>query len=176
MAQPDWNAFTQTTCTGITLTPSLTSGILSYQLCLLTGATVNGTALQSIQGFWALGNTSTTTFTATDGSNTQGWTFGSKTNNGQVSGWEGLGSNRLLVPTAPGASNCATFTFGQFNNFSPAGSTAVPGIHAIFTNGTSGFFKCNLPAVPEPATAALAGMGGLFGAAFSVLRRKIRRG
>jgi|GEM_PF-2888762 len=89
-----------------------------------------------------------------------------------------MGMNRLVTPTAGNPPVCGTFTYGTFTI--PGGSTVIPGFHIgyIPTGGgqeQSGFFKCEVPPVPEPMAPALAGLGGTAMAGLSMLRRKLKK-
>lgn len=148
----DWSSFLPATFTGITLTPSLTSGTTGYILCLSNGATVSGQPINWIKAFYALGGTPLTTFTATDSSNSLGWVFDFRQNfTGEIAGWKGTDLNRLNTPAAPNTSVCGVFNYGALNLVT--GSSLVPGFWIGFGTDNSCFFKGEVPAVPELPTA-----------------------
>lgn len=114
-APPSWNAFDTAQFEGIYITPSLVSGVLSYELEIGPNAKVIvGTAahdIGSIQDFYIVSQDSNTAFTATDGSNSMGWSWGTKNlprrGGPVVAGWAGTGNNQLH----PG--DKMTFSFGS---------------------------------------------------------------
>lgn len=158
-----WAAFQIASCTDIYLTPAFTTDQLDYTLSI--GAAPEITigpdtfAVNWLQACYVVSQDDVTPFTATDGLVVTDWMWESQTVAGYVAGWFGTGMNRLL----PAQSKAL-----GFGTFDITGNAVLVGLHVGYQSGSeeiSGFFKTDLPMVPEPSSilALLFGTAGLAG-------------
>lgn len=170
-----WSAFEPATFEGIYLTPSVSTGILNYELSLNNSPTVtlsDGTThdIIWIQAFYLLGQDKVTSFTAENGSVVTDWKWESNSSQGQASGWQSTGNDRIELGE--------TKTFG-FSQLDVTGRIIQYGFHIGYTTSSGNvtkFFKgdlpgeLNVPPVPEPSSVmGLSVM--LLGSVFPLLRR-----
>jgi len=158
-----WDALAPATVSGIDLDKPLQVDVLDYKLELgsMPTITIDGKThtVNWIQAFYVASGTPTGTFVATGGSGPAGWSWDSKTNPAQVSGWTGKGSSRLK----PGDS--AVISFGSFD---PQANPVVPAFHIGYQDGShevTGWYKvcAEQGSMPEPSTIAAlsAGVAGI---------------
>lgn len=169
-----WSAFIAADFDDIYLDELLVAENVDYELFLGSAPTITlGSHTYDvvwIQSFYVVSGTENGTFVATDGSNTAGWSWNSKTSGGQISGWNGQGGNRIY----PGESR--KFVFSAFD---PGANPVVMGFHLGYMNGDNevitGWYKDgdgpDFPSVPEPSS-MLALMCGAVGMVGMVRRRR----
>ena len=125
-----WNSFLPASFAGIQVAPALTGGTTAYELAVEPGAQiilgVDTYHVNWIQAYYVVGETSSTVFTATEGTTSTGWSWESKSAGGQIAGWHGTGGNRLY----PGQT--MSFTFAEFET--PDGGV-LSGIHVGYQVG-----------------------------------------
>lgn len=153
---PSWSAFDPATLSGISLDQNFANGVTSYTLDVDKGATIaiegKTYRVNWIQAFCVVGATQNAKFMAAKGCGKSDWSWGTKSNHGQVAGWSGTGNNRLY----PGQSK----TF-NFDTFSIDKGDVLCGFHIGYQSGCcdekSGWFKCmsDVPSVPEPSSFAV---------------------
>jgi hypothetical protein len=174
-----WDGFAPATVEGISLDKPLQGGVLDYRLELNSAPTITiggkTYTVNWIQAFYVASDTADGAFLATGGSGPSGWSWDSKTNPGQISGWSGKGNDRLK----PGDS--ALISFGSFD---PLGTPVVPAYHIGYQVGgkeVTGWYRTGSGSgsagAPEPAglVALCTGMAGLSGALWLRKTRRSRR-
>ncbi len=173
IAGPSWSSFDQASLSGITLTEG--SSVAPYDFILSLGSapkvTVGGVTydVSWIQGFYLLGDTSSTTFNATD-AGVSGWNWSTKppTDSGPytVAGWEAAGiGERIFVDTSK------TFSLSNFDGQ----DKTTYGLHIGYGTGemlVTHKFKSDLP-VPEPSSLLAFAVG--FGGLATFIRRRRRQ-
>jgi|GEM_PF-1814003 len=182
---PSASSFTSAKFTGVYLDQVFQDDLLSYTLTLAPNATVNGLAIDWVQGFYAIGDGSSY-FTATapktygKSGDPSGWSWGSSGSSKKsgnlikVAGWSG-DANKLRLFVSSNGLVSKTFTFGSLDI--PTNASVLLGLHIGYTS-CSGRIKTayfvGAPAtqspVPEPGT-ILAACSILAPAGF-VFRRK----
>ena len=159
------------TFAGIQVTPGLTSGTTDYELVLGPSPQItigpDTYPVNWIQAYYVVGETSSTVFTATEGTTSTGWTWESKDAGGQIAGWHGTGGNRLY----PG--DTMEFSFAEFLIPDAA---VLSGIHVAYQVGddeVTDWRKSDLN-VPEPSSLAV--MGVAIVGSLTLIRRRVHTG
>ena len=143
-------------------------GLLTYVLTLSPEASVTlnsqTSPIDSVQGFFALGATSGTSFSAT-GHNQNNWNFVSLGNNGF--GWD-------TSSQSAGVSSPKSVTLSYDSLSVPGGDQIIDGLQvSCGSNGNTEYIKCHLPSVPELPAGLLAVLGASIASGFSGMRRRL---
>lgn len=140
-----WPSFKLADFDQIYITPQLGGSQTSYTLELGAHPTItfegNTYAVNWIQTVYVVAEPKTAPFTATEGSNSKGWSWDDKSG---IAGYDGTGGSNRLYPEE-------SMTF-SFNQFQAAPGSVLAGFHLGYQDGGSeetDWFKGN--PVPEPS-------------------------
>ena len=165
---PSWDAFKLADFSGIYLSPSLETDVLTYTLSLGEHPTMTYNSVtydvKWVTAYFVVSQNDTKFFSATnDGTSPLDWKWEKNPDLPAtlVAGWHD-GDDTLN----PGSS--ATLVFGSLNITDNA---VLSGLHVSY-NSTTGWFKGTLPPVPEPSS--LAGLAIAAALSLPLLRRRKR--
>ncbi|MCE5315621.1 MAG: PEP-CTERM sorting domain-containing protein [Armatimonadota bacterium] len=154
-----WADFKTADISGIYLTPSPATDVLTYTLTLGSNPTItidgHTYAVNWVQAYYLVSQDKTTSIGATDANVVTLWTWESKSNPGDIAGWHGEGSNRIT----PGKEKIFEYKTLNIDN-----NAVLSGLHVGYqlnsTTEDTDFFKTTLsPEVPEASSMALFGSG-----------------
>lgn len=174
-----WRGFKSASFLDMYLTPSFATDVLNYTLDLGANPQIvlsTGTFdINWIQGFYVVGGTPTTQFTATKGTVCRNWRWRPNTTTGQIAGWVGGCVVRMY------AGDEKEFGFASLNI---DGAPVLAGFqlgYQVDDVERVGYFKGSipdapppLPCVPEFPTPLLGGLGAAFMGCVTAFRRRLQ--